>query len=93
MHKFMVRWTADGYCVEFRYLVVAESLDRAKELWDKYVKDHEKIQYSWSKAVKAVKYHYGGYISWKDDGEIDKSEGCYEMEKENISTGSDHLRD
>lgn len=43
-------------------MVVAESLDNAKELWDEYVKTHEKIQYSWNKAVKAVKYHHGGYM-------------------------------
>ena len=30
-------WTADGYCVEFHYLVVAESLDNAKELWNESV--------------------------------------------------------
>lgn len=93
MREFIVRWTADGYCVEFHYLVVAESLDNAKELWDEYVKTHEKIQYSWNKAVKAVKYHYGGYISWEDNGETKKEKGCYGMESENISTGSDHLRD
>lgn len=93
MREFMVRWTADGYCVEFQYIVVAESLDNAKELWNEYVKTHEKIQYSWSQAVKAVKYHHGGYISWKDNGESDKAEGCYKMEEVKISTGSDHLRD
>lgn len=37
MREFIVRWIADGYCVEFYYLVVAESLDNAKELWDEYV--------------------------------------------------------
>ena len=93
MREFIVRWTADGYCVEFHYLVVAESLDNAKELWDEYIKTHEKIQYSWDKAVKAVKHHYGGYISWKDNGDTNRSKGCYEMESENIFTGSDHLRD
>lgn len=93
MHEFIVRWTADGYCVEFRYVVVAESLDKARELWDEYIKEREKIQYSWGKAVKAMKYHYGGYISWKDNGVTDRNEGCYEMGKGNISTSSDHLRD
>ena len=91
--RIIVRWTADGYCVEFHYLVIAESLDNAKELWDEYIKTHEKIQYSWDKAVKAVKHHYGGYISWKDNGDTNRSKGCYEMESENIFTGSDHLRD
>lgn len=93
MREYIVKWTADGYCVEFYHMIVAESLDKAKELWNEYVNTHEKIQYSWHKAEKAVKYHYGGYISWKDNGVTDRNEGCYEMEKENISTGSDHLRD
>ena len=93
MKKFIVKWTADGYCVVFQYTVVAGSLNKAKELWNEYVKTHEKLQYSWNKAVKAMKYHYGGYISWKDIGETNKNEGCYKMEKENVSTGSDHLRD
>ena len=93
MREFIVRWTADGYCVDFYYMVVAESLDNAKELWDEHVKTHEKIQYSWDKAVKAVKYHYGGYISWKDNGETNMDKGCYEMKNVKISTGSDHLRD
>ncbi len=95
MREFVVRWTADSFCVEFNYLVVAESLDNAKELWNEYIKTHEEeeIQYSWDKALRAVKRHYGGYISWKDKGETDKLQGCYRMESENLFTGSDHLRD
>ena len=74
---------------------IAESLDNAKELWNEYIKTHEEeeIQYSWDKALRAVKRHYGGYISWKDKGETDKLQGCYRMESENLFTGSDHLRD
>ena len=93
MKEFIVRWTADSFCVEFYYLVVAESLDKAKELWNEYVNTHEDIQYSWNKAVKAVKRHYGGYIEWKDNGDTNRPKCCYEMESENIFTGSDHLRD
>ncbi len=93
MREFIVRWTADGYCVEFQYKIVAESLNKAKELWDEYVKSHEKVQYSWEKAVKAVKYHHGGYISWKYNGEAEKVEGCCEMETVNTYDSSDHLRD
>ena len=93
MREFIVRWTASGYCVEFQHAVVAESLNKAKELWDEHVKSHEKIQYSWEKAVKAAKNHHGGYITWKDSGESDKAEGCYEMETVNTYDGSDHLRD
>ena len=93
MREFIVRWTADGYCVDFYYMVVAESLDKAKELWNEYVKVNKDIQYSWSKAVKTVKNYYGGYITWKDNGETTKSKGCYKMENVNTYEGSDHLRD
>lgn len=93
MREFIVRWTANGYCVEFYHMVVAKSLDKAKELWNEYVREHKEVQYSWNKAVKAVKNHHGGYITWKDNGETDKSEGCYKMKSVNIYEGSDHLRD
>lgn len=93
MHEFIVRWTASGYCVDFYYMVVAESLDKAKELWDEYVNKHKDIQYSWKKAVNAVKYHHGGYITWKDNGESNKTEGYYKIENVNTYEGSDHLRD
>lgn len=93
MREFIIRWTVDGYCVEFQYKIVAESLNKAKELWDEYVKTHEEVQYPWEKAVKAVKYHYGGYISWEYNGETERADGCYEMETVNTYDGSDHLRD
>lgn len=93
MNKYIVRWTASGYCVDFYGMVVAETLDKAKELWDEYVKSHEDVRYSWDKAIKAVKYHYGGYIEWKDYDSTNKEEGCYEMPVVNTYEGSDHLRD
>ena len=93
MHEFIVRWTASGYCVDFYHMVIADSLDKAKELWNEYVNTHEDIQYSWNKAVKAVKNHYGGYITLEDNGESDKAEGCYKMENVSTYDGSDHLRD
>ena len=93
MHEFIVRWTASVYCVDFYHMVIADSLDKAKELWNEYVNTHEDIQYSWNKAVKAVKNHYGGYITWEDNGESDKAEGCYKMENVSTYDGSDHLRD
>ena len=93
MKEYIVRWTASGYCVDFYHMVIADSLDKAKELWNEYVNTHEDIQYSWDKAVKAVKNHYCGYITWKDNGESDKAEGCYKMENVSTYDGSDHLRD
>lgn len=93
MRGFIVRWTASGYCVDFYYMVVAESLNKAKELWKEYVQKHEDIERSWNEAEKAVKYHHGGYISWKDNGETENAEGVYELEKDYYREGSDHLRD
>lgn len=55
MREFIVRWTANGYCVDFYYMIVTETLDKAKELWNEYVKMHKDIQYSWNKAVNALK--------------------------------------
>lgn len=92
MREFIVRWTADGYCVDFYHMVVAESLDKAKELWNEYVNTHKDIKYSWKKATNA-EYYRGGYITWKDNGESDRDEGCYKMENVNAYYGSDHLRD
>lgn len=93
MKQFILRYTADCYCCDFRFIVNAESLDKAKELWTEYVNNHKDIEYSWYKAEKAVKYHHGGYIEWKDNGETEDREGVYELEKDYYREGSDHLRD
>lgn len=93
MNSYIVRWSANGYCVEFYYKIVAESLNNAKMLWDKYVNVHPDIQYSWEKAVRGVENHYGGYIEWKDSGVASEKKGCYVLEKVNTFYGSDHLRD
>lgn len=92
MRQFVLRYTADGYCCDFRFEVNAESLDKAKELWKEYVDKHEDIKYSWHKAEKAVEYHHGGYIEWKDNGKTENTEGIYELKKDYYREGSDHLR-
>jgi hypothetical protein len=92
-NSYIVRWTASGYCGDFRYLVVASTLDDAKKIWKGFVDNNDGIQYSWEKAEKAVKNHYGGYIEWKENGTCDKEKGCYELKFDNWSGGSDHLRD
>lgn len=92
-NKFIVTWTAAGYCGEFRYSIVAVDLESAKDLWDAYVKVNSKVQYSWKKAVSACKYHHGGYISWKNAGSTDQEVGCYEMDFLFFKESSDHLRD
>ena len=93
MKAFLVSWYASGYCGTFRYLVVANNLDEAKKIWSKFVDENKDVEYSWRKAEKGVKNHYGGYITWKDNGESDKAEGCYKMENVSTYDGSDHLRD
>ena len=93
MKQFILRYMADGYCCDFRFKVNAKSLDKAKELWKEYVKTHENVAYSWSKAEKAVRCHHGGYISWTDNGETENAEGVYELGEDYYLEGSDHLRD
>lgn len=93
MQSFIVSWHASGYEGTFKYLVVANSIGKAKEIWAEFVKNNSSIAYSWEKAEKAVKYHYGGYIDWKDNGFCDKEIGCYDLGFDKWNTGSDHLND
>lgn len=51
------------------------------------------MEYSWRKAEKGVKNHYGGYITWEEKGNSDKEIGCYKMDFDAWNTGSDHLWD
>ena len=95
MKAFLVSWYASGYCGTFRYTVVANSLDKAKEIWNKFVEENKDIEYSWRKAEKGVRNHYGGYITWVDKGRVadDIESGCYEMDFDRWNVGSDHLND
>ena len=58
MKSFLVSWYASGYCGTFRYMVVANNLDEAKEIWSKFVEGNKDVEYSWRKAEKGVKNHY-----------------------------------
>lgn len=93
MKSFIVSWHADGYCGTFRYMVVANTVGEAKEIWSKFVRDNKDIEYSWEKAERGVKNHHSGYIAWKENGNCDRKNGCYKMEFNAWSTGSDHLWD
>ena len=50
MEAFLVSWYASGYCGTFRYMVVANNLNEAKEIWSKFVGENKDIEYSWRKA-------------------------------------------
>lgn len=93
MNAYKVSWHASGYTGTFNYLVVAESLREAKEKWEKFVSRDRHLAYSWEKAKKAMKRHYGGYVTWKEQGETDKEPGCYKLEYNKWGGSSDHLRD
>lgn len=95
MKSFTVSWHASGYTGTFSWLVVADSLAEAQEMWERFAAENSKIKYSWEKAAKAMKNHYGGYTSWKESGDGDggRERGCYELEYDAWKTGSDHLRD
>ena len=55
MKAFLVSWYASGYCGPFRYMVVANNLNDAKEIWSKFVDGNKDVEYSWRKAEKGVK--------------------------------------
>lgn len=93
MKKFRVKWNAQGYAGTFSASVVAETMDHAEQLWDKFVKENERIRRSWEKAVKAAKNHCGGYVRWTDEGGTDMPAGCYGEEFDPWNTGSDHRFD
>ena len=78
MKAFLVSWYASGYCVTFRYLVVANNLNEAKEIWRKFVDENKDVEYSWRKEEK---------------GNSDKEIGCYKMDFDVWNTASDHLWD
>lgn len=93
LNAFIVSWHASGYNGTFRYLIAADDLEDAKALWASFVESNKKIQYSWEKAEKGVKNHYGGYISWEEKEKTDKERGCYELQYDKWNVGSDHLND
>lgn len=93
MKSFIVRWHASGYNGTFRYLVVAENLEQAKEIWEAFVTNDDSLSYSWQKAKKAVEQHYGGYIAWDYGRESDEEKGCYKLKYDRWNVGSDHLWD
>ncbi len=92
MNGFKVTWYANGYIGSYRYLVVAETLDKAKDLIEEFVKD-KKLHHSWEDAKKGMENHHSGYIAWKEMGPSDKPEGCYDLGFDAWNCGSDHLRD
>lgn len=93
MKSFIVSWYVSGYTGTFRYLVVANDIDEAKKIWDKFALNNDEIECSWKQAEKGVKNHYGGYITWKENGNCDKEIGCYELDFNDWNTSSDHLWD
>lgn len=95
MKSFIVRWYADCYIGSFNYFVVADDIEKAKKLWEKFVSENNnnEIGYSWEKAKRAMENHRGGYIKWKENGDVSKEQGCYELEYDPWHTGSDHLWD
>lgn len=93
MKKFIAEWFANGYCGSFKYIVIANNFDKAKEIWNEFISNNDKLAYSWEKAERGVKNHYGGFIRWKEIEISDKQIGCYKMEFDDWNTGSDHLWD
>lgn len=89
MKSFIVSWHASGYNGTFNYLVVADDIEKAKEIWAEFVNNNDDVAYSWEKAKRDC----CGYTDWKDDGICDKEIGCYELPYNRWNVGSDHLWD
>lgn len=94
-YSYLVTWHADGYCGSFLYNIVTESekLEKVKEAWEEYVSKNDSLNYSWSKAKKGERNHFGGYIEWKEQGLTDKEPGFYELSFSYFRDKSDHLND
>lgn len=93
MKKYILKYTTSGFCCDFCYMIVAESLEEAKKLWNQYLCENNSVQYTWSKAQKAMKYHHDGFITWTEAGYSDNQKGCYELQKNYHNERSDHLQD
>lgn len=93
LKTYTVSFHASGYNGTFKYRVTARNLEAAKTLWETYVKTNSKIGYAWEQAIKGVKNHYGGYVTWKETDDEGKEQGCCELPYEIWNTGSDHLQD
>ena len=91
MKAFLVSWYASGYCGTFRYMVVANNLDEAKEIWNKFVEGNKDVEYSWRKAEKGVRNHYGGYITWEEKGNSDKEKNLTEKDLAEIFSKYLHI--
>lgn len=93
MKSFIVRWTVSSMCGESSFRVVAESLEKAKELFEPFIIQDKENSYFWEQACRAVERHYGGYIDWKVEGDTNMEKGCYELPFDSCFSGSDHLND
>lgn len=89
-----VNFHASGTVTTFRYLVVAESRQKAETLFTEHVSELPRIGYFWKSAMRSAKvYGAGGYVSWKDVGPADRPEGVYELKPYRHGEASDHLND
>ena len=61
MKSFIVRWTVSGMCGESSFRVVAESLEKAKELFEPFIMQDKENSYFWEQACRTSPYES---LSW-----------------------------
>lgn len=96
-HFFVIRYHTPGRCGVFRYLVKANNLSAAKEMWKTYSKTDKNIEYEYDVAFR----NCCGFVKWYQVEAADyvlnelnqKTENIYELEFENWGSRSSHLDD
>lgn len=63
LNSYVICFHASGMNGTENFHVTAESLEKAKRMWEDYVEENPKVGYFYKKAAKGVKYHTGGYVT------------------------------
>lgn len=88
--KYIIRFSAPGYAVEFQYLVSAASRQSAEIIWADYLLQDKRIRQIWSFCQK----NCCGYTVIEEDGNSPFPSGyCEELEWKHFSLGTDHRYD
>ena len=90
MKKYIIRFSAPGYAVEFQYMISAASLSDAKTIWVDYLVHHLRARELYNRCKKDC----CGYIAWDEQEDSPFPEGyCEELEWKQFSLASDHIYD
>lgn len=92
-HRLIYLWYSPQSCTAaYRYNIVADSVEEAKTMFESYVTTLDK--HSWARYFyEQAKYDSISKPHWTDKGETTEKKGIYELDKQNLWHGSDHLND